>query len=165
MRSLLIACVMLLAPLVAGAQTPALSLPDLQGKVHRLSDYHGKVVLLNFWASWCAPCRAEMPSIEGLRRELRGEPFIVLAVNVGEDARVARRFAERADIGFTVLIDGDGKTAHAWGTRALPTTFIVGPDGRVRYSHVGARDWSDERVRETIEGLMTRRPLETAAGY
>lgn len=165
MRCLLIACVMLLAPLVAQAQTPALSLPDLQGGVHRLSEYRGKVILLNFWASWCAPCRAEMPSIERLRRELHGEPFAVLAVNVGEDARVVRRFAERAHIGFTVLIDSDRKTALAWRTRALPTTFIIGPDGRVRYSHVGARDWSDGRARNTIEALMRKAPLQTAAGY
>ncbi|HMA90664.1 MAG TPA: TlpA disulfide reductase family protein [Burkholderiales bacterium] len=163
MRALLLACLVFLAPQAALAQV--LSLPDLQGRMHRLSDYRGKVVLLNFWASWCAPCRAEMPSIENLRRELRGEPFTVLAVNVDEDASAARRFAERADIGFTVLVDGDGRAARAWGARALPTTFIIGPDGRVRYSHIGARDWSDERARKTIEGLMTKPPLQTAVAY
>ncbi len=163
MRALLLACLVFLAAPAALAQ--ALSLPDLQGRVHRLSDYRGKVVLLNFWASWCAPCRAEMPSIESLRRELRGEPFTVLAVNVGEDARVARRFAEQADIGFTVLIDAEGGAARAWRAHALPTTFIIGPDGRIRYNHVGARDWSDERTRETIEGLTAKPPLRTAAAY
>jgi thiol-disulfide isomerase/thioredoxin len=163
MRALLLACLVFLAPPAALAQ--ALALPDLQGRMHRLSDYRGKVVLLNFWASWCAPCRAEMPSIENLRRELRGKPFTVLAVNVGEDARLARRFTEQADIGFTVLIDAEGGAARAWGARALPTTFIIGPDGRTRYSHIGARDWSDERTRETIEGLMAKPPLRTAAAY
>lgn len=175
MRAVLLACLLLAVPRLApalehapgsGPAAPALALPDLQGRMHRLSDYRGKVVLLNFWASWCAPCRAEMPSIERLRRTLRGEPFAVLAVNVDEDARAARRFVERTGIGFTVLVDPDARAAREWGTRALPTTFIIGPDGRVRFRHVGARDWSDSEARAAIEGLMLQAPpVQTAAAY
>lgn len=143
---------------LSAAEVPALSLPDLQGRVHRLSDYRGKVVMVNFWASWCGPCREETPSIERLRRELRGEPFVVLAVNVGEGPRAASRFAQQAGIGSTVLVDRAGEAARAWGARALPTTFLVGPDGRVRYSHIGAADWASDSVRMTIESLMFKAP-------
>jgi len=173
MRTWALAFLLFTMPLAALAQgleprsapaTAPLALPDLQGTVHRLSDYRGKVVLLNFWASWCAPCREEMPSIERLRRALRTEAFVVLAVNVGEDARAARSFAWAVGIDFTVLVDRDRQAAREWGTRALPTTFIVGPDGRVRYSHVGARDWSDADVRSAIRGLMFRAPSPQTAG-
>ena len=144
--------------------TPALELPGVDGRIHRLAAYRGKVVLVNFWASWCGPCREEMPSIEKLRRSLRGEPFAVLAVNVGESARAARGFADSVGLGSTLLLDHDGNTARAWGTRALPSTFIVGPHGTIRYRHVGALDWSAPEVRGAITGLMPRRPsLQTAS--
>jgi len=140
------------------AEVPALSLPDLHGRVHRLSDYRGKVVMVNFWASWCGPCREETPSIERLRRDLSGEPFVVLAVNVGEGPRAASRFVQQAGMGSTVLVDRDGDAARDWGARALPTTFLVGPDGRVRYHHIGAADWASDSVRMTIESLMFKAP-------
>src|SRR5215203_706263 len=76
-----------------GIVTPSLELADVEGKTHRLADYRGKAVLLNFWATWCEPCREEMPSIERLRAQLAGRPFAVLAVNVGESAEKARAFA------------------------------------------------------------------------
>src|SRR5262245_8237378 len=79
----------------SGGATPALELAEPNGKVHRLADYRGTTVLVNFWATWCAPCRAEMPSMERLRREMEGRPFAILAVNVGEGPRVASEFAEK----------------------------------------------------------------------
>ncbi|MGH8739208.1 MAG: TlpA family protein disulfide reductase [Burkholderiales bacterium] len=141
-----------------GAAAPALELPGVDGRIYRLEAYRGKVVLLNFWASWCEPCREEMPSIERLRRSLQGDPFVVLAVNVGEGARAARRFADAVQLSSVLLLDRDGTTARAWGARALPSTFIVGPDGTIRYRYVGALDWSSPAVREAITGLMPRRP-------
>ena len=142
---------------------PVLALPGADGRVHRLADYRGKVVLVNFWASWCRPCREEMPSMERLRRSLWGEPFAILAVNVGESARTVRRFADTLRLGSVLLLDRDGDAARAWGARALPTSFIVGPDGKVRYSYVGAFDWSAPGVRRSITGLMPKLPsLRTA---
>lgn len=147
-----------------GVAAPALELPGVDGRIHRLAAYRGKVVLVNFWASWCEPCREEMPSIETLRRSLSGEPFVVLAVNVGEGAQAARRFADAAQLGAALLLDRDGATARAWGARALPSTFIVGPDGTIRYRYVGALDWSSPAVRGAITGLMPRRPsLQSAS--
>ena len=143
-------------PLVrwSGGATPALELVDLDGATHRLADYRGSAVLVNFWATWCAQCREEMPSIERLRRALDGRRFAVLAVNVGEGARVARDFAEKMPLGFTFLLDRDTRTAKAWGARVLPASFVVGPDGAVRYRYFGALDWSREDVRAAISALI-----------
>ena len=131
-----------------------LELEDVNGKLHRLADYRGKVVLVNFWATWCAPCREEMPSMKALRESLKGRPFEILAVNVGEGARAARGFGEKMALDFPLLLDADMKTTRAWGARVLPANFVIGADGRVRYSHLGALDWARPDVRAMIERLM-----------
>jgi peroxiredoxin len=136
-----------------GGATPALELADSQGSLHRLADYRGKAVLVNFWATWCEPCREEMPSIERLRDAMQGKPFVVLAVNVGESARVARDFAASMNLGFPLLLDRDTRASKLWGARILPASFIVGPDGRIRYSYLGALDWASPEVRSAIERL------------
>jgi peroxiredoxin len=137
-----------------GGAAPALELEDIEGKMHRLADYRGKVVLVNFWATWCEPCREEMPSMEALRASLQGRPFVVLAVNVGEGARAARGFADKVSLRFPLLLDRDTKTTRAWGARVLPASFVVGPDGRIRYSCLGAIDWAGAPVKSAIERLM-----------
>lgn len=138
----------------SGGPTPALRLPDLEGKLHALEDYRGKVVLVNFWATWCEPCREEMPSIERLRAALAGQPFAVLAVNLAEPESRVRGFLNRMPLAFPVLLDPDRTASRAWKARYLPATFIVGPDGRVRYSYFGELDWSRDAVRETIADLL-----------
>ena len=136
-----------------GGATPALELSDLRGTKHRLADYRGKVVLVNFWATWCVPCREEMPSIERLRASLEGRPFVVLAVNVAEPQSRIRKFLEAVPVGFPVLLDQDSQTTRAWQAKLLPATYIVGTDGRIRYRHVGELDWSRPEVRDLILGL------------
>ena len=138
----------------SGDAPPPLELVDVEGKRHRLADYRGKAVLVNFWATWCAPCREEMPSMEALRVAMKDKPFAVLAVNVGEGARAARGFGEKMGLGFPLLLDADTRTTKAWGARILPASFVVGPDGRIRYSYYGAIDWSAAEVRAAIEGLL-----------
>jgi thiol-disulfide isomerase/thioredoxin len=139
-----------------GGEAPALELQDLAGRAHRLGDYRGKVVLVNFWATWCTPCREEMPTIDRLRRSLEGRPFAVLAVNLAEPLSRIRAFVEEVPVGFPVLRDRDGETAKAWQTRILPATYLVGPDGRIRYYFVGELDWSKESVRRAVTGLLPR---------
>jgi thiol-disulfide isomerase/thioredoxin len=137
-----------------GGATPPLALQDLQGRTHALEDYRGKVVLINFWATWCGPCREEMPSINQLRAALAGQPFAVLAVNLGETEPRIRRFLEQVPLDFTVLLDRDSAAGKAWRARVLPMSFLVGPDGRVRYAVVGEYDWTQDAARKAILALL-----------
>ena len=143
-------------PSWSGGPAPALRLLDLDGKEHALEAYRGKVVLINFWATWCEPCKDEMPSIERLRRSLEGRPFAVLAVNLAEPDSRVQRFLREVPLGFPVLMDRDTAAAKAWKARVLPATYIVGPDGRIRYSYLGELDWSREPVRKQIAELLPR---------
>jgi thiol-disulfide isomerase/thioredoxin len=138
----------------SGGATPPLELADLEGVRHDLVAYRGKVVLINFWATWCVPCRDEMPSIERLRASLEGRPFAVLAVNLAEPESRIRKFLETVPVRFPVLVDRDTKTAKAWQAKLLPATYIIGPDGAIRFRHLGELDWSKPEVREAIMGLI-----------
>jgi thiol-disulfide isomerase/thioredoxin len=113
-------------------------------------------VLVNFWATWCDPCREEMPSIDRLRASMQGKPFEVLAVNLAEPPSRIRSYLEKMPVGFPVLLDRDMAVAKAWKARILPATYIIAPNGKVRYSHVGELDWSQESVRRTIAALLPR---------
>jgi len=137
-----------------GGPTPGLELRALDGSRHRLADYRGRVVLVNFWATWCAPCREEMPSMQQLKERLAGKLFIVLAVNLDEPESRIRKFLSQVAVDFRVLLDPGKKAASTWQARILPASFVVGPDGRVRYSVVGELDWSHERVVSRISALL-----------
>ena len=138
--------------------TPALELQDLQGRTHRLADYRGQVVLVNFWATWCAPCREEMPSIQALRRSLEGEPFAVLAVNLAEPRSRIDKFLAQVPLDFPVLLDRDTSTARAWKARFLPATYLVDAEGRIWYAHYGDLDWSGPEARAKVLELLGRIP-------
>jgi peroxiredoxin len=141
-----------------GGPTPALQLQDLSGRTHRLSDYRGKVVLVNFWATWCEPCRDEMPSIERLRRSLAGQPFEVLAVNLAEPASRIRGFLAQLPLSFPMLLDPDTQVARAWQARVLPATYLVDASGRIRYVHYGELDWSAAAARAKVRELLRSIP-------
>ena len=138
----------------AGGPAPALVLKDLDGGSRQLSDYRGKVILVNFWATWCGPCRDEMPSIQELKDKLAGKPFVVLAVNLDEPESRIRKFLSQMKLDFTILLDPERKAARAWGARILPASYVIGPDGSVAYSYLGAIDWNAPEVRKAIERLM-----------
>jgi thiol-disulfide isomerase/thioredoxin len=137
-----------------GTVARPLALKTLSGEPHDLAAYRGKVVLVNFWASWCEPCRDEMPSIERLRERLAGEPFEVLAVNVDEPEARVRRFLEKMPLKFTVLLDPGKKVTKAWNARILPASFLIGRDGRVRYLAVGDLDWNEAKVVRTVVQML-----------
>ena len=140
-----------------GGPTPALRLKDLEGGSRSLEAYRGKVVVLNFWATWCEPCREEMPSLNQLRQSLKGLPVEMFAVNVGEgEARIAG-FLGKVPVDFPVLLDADAQVSRAWKVRLMPTTFIIGTDGRVRYTYAGGRDWADASVISKIAALAAER--------
>jgi len=137
-----------------GGPTPALTLKDLEGGSHRLSDYRGKVILVNFWATWCGPCRDEMPSIQELKNKLAGKPFVVLAVNLDEPESRIRKFLSQMKLDFIILLDPERKAARAWGARILPASYVIGPDGRIRYSLIGEINWGHDIVVSRISELL-----------
>jgi peroxiredoxin len=139
-----------------GTATPPVQLAALDGAARSLEDYRGRVVLVNFWATWCAPCLEEMPSIERLRRSLDPRGFAVLAINVGEGPRAVAAYAEGMQLGFDFLLDREMKTSKAWGARVLPASFVIGPDGAIRYAYTGAIDWSRPDVRAAIAALISK---------
>lgn len=140
-----------------GRQLPQFELRDIAARNHRLADYRGKVVLVNFWATWCEPCRDEMPSMDKLREMLSGRPFVVLAINVDEPESRVRKFLEKLPLGFPVLLDPGRGLTKAWNVRVLPASFVIGPDGRVSYAAVGELDWSAPAVAERISALFPAR--------
>jgi peroxiredoxin len=137
--------------------TPRLELADAKGAKHRLSEYRGKVVLVNFWATWCEPCREELPSLERLRAALAGRPFVILAVQMGGSARTAQDVADDLRLGFPMLLDRDSSVTAAWGVKTLPASFVIGPDGAIAFSHVGELDWSSRESRRRVETLLPDR--------
>jgi len=157
-----LACAQELRPWRGGA-SPPLALQDLEGRAHRIEDYRGKVVLVNFWATWCDPCRAEMPAMNKLRASLAGRPFAVLAVNLAESESRIRRFMEQVPLDFTVLLDRDSGAAKAWKARVLPVSFVLDAEGRIRYSALGEIDWAQDRVRKAMLDLMPREAIQPRA--
>jgi len=137
-----------------GGAAPELALEDLRGKTVRLADYRGSVVVVNFWATWCEPCRAEMPSMDRLKRALDGKPFQVLAVNVAEPLSRIENFAATMPLGFPLLRDRDSSVARTWQAKVLPASFVIGKDGRIRYFAYGELDWSSEPVKAKISELL-----------
>jgi thiol-disulfide isomerase/thioredoxin len=133
---------------------PALSGTDLQGKSWRLSALRGKAVLINFWASWCEPCRAEMPSLDTLAQFFGPEKLVVLAVNFKESPSVVLRTVKAANIGLPVLLDPEGRIAREWGATVFPTTVLVAADGRVRGIVRGEVDWSGLQAGKLVTPLM-----------
>jgi peroxiredoxin len=125
------------------APAPNFRLPDLAGKITSLADYKGHVVLLNIWATWCAPCVAEMPSMEKLHQELKDEKFVILAVSIDESgAEVVRPFMKKHKLSFPALIDSSGTLRNLYQTTGVPESFIIDKQGRIVEEVIGPRDWA-----------------------
>jgi len=137
---------------------PTLRLKDLGGTAHDLAQLKGRVVLVNFWATWCPPCRREMPSMERLSQALKGEAFSVLAVDVGEDADTIDAFTSQFDAAptFPILLDTKSRVMQAWKVAGLPTTFLVDRQGRVVASAIGGREFDHPEMVEMIRGLLKK---------
>ncbi|MEO1767888.1 TlpA disulfide reductase family protein [Thiobacter aerophilum] len=151
------ACAQELKP-YAGSATPPLRLKDLAGKVHDLTDYRGEVVMVQFWATYCAPCVKEMPSMQRLAAKLAGKPFRILAVNMGESEAEVRAFLTKVNVDFTVLMDEEGQAIAAWKVFAVPSTFIVDRAGRIRHTLQGGTEWDAPQYVETLTALIGAQP-------
>ena len=134
---------------------PALTLPDIRDRVHDLASYRGRVVLVNFWATWCPPCLLEMPALQRLARRFQGQPFSLLAVNVGEGKSAIYRFSKLGDLNATVLHDSDAQTFNRWGATVYPSSYLIDRSGRIRFVAEGALDWDSAAGIAAVETLLT----------
>ncbi|OZB83986.1 MAG: hypothetical protein B7X28_01310 [Halothiobacillus sp. 13-55-253] len=138
----------------SGPQNRVLDLMDLQGQAIDLKDYRGKVVLLNFWASWCPPCVHEMPSMTRLKTLLEGEPFEILAVNLAEDRAAIDAFIKQHPVNFPILTDPAGTAVQTWQVYAYPSTYLIDRKGRIRYALFGGAEWDQPDAVAKIRQLI-----------
>jgi cytochrome c biogenesis protein CcmG, thiol:disulfide interchange protein DsbE len=142
----------------AGKLAANFKLKDLNGNEISLASLRGKVVFLNIWATWCAPCREEMPSIESLYNDFKPDKdFVVLAVSQDTDSSAVAPFVKQNHLKFTVLLDPRNEVGDRYGVDGIPETFIIGRDGRIVAHHVGPYDWSNADIREALEELIKSR--------
>jgi len=142
-----------LTPISGKPQAPEFKMMDMDDVVHKLSDYKGKPIIINFWATWCPPCRAELPSMNRAWKKVKDDGIEMLAVNVGEDEDTIFAFSGEYPIDFTVLLDENGKEIRNWPIKGLPTTFVVDPKGRIIYQAVGGREWDDDALLDMVRKL------------
>jgi peroxiredoxin len=135
-------------------KAPDFTLRDLNGETVSLEDYRGKLIFLNFWATWCMPCRSEMPSMERLYIEFKDRGFTMLAVDLREGTGKVKAFREKFKLSFPILLDSDGRVGRMYGVRSIPTTYLIDQEGNVIGGALGARDWVSKEALELIEHLM-----------
>ncbi len=148
----------LLKQLSGRSTAPEFELVDLEDKIHRLADYKGKPIVINFWATWCPPCRKEMPSMNRAWKQLKEEGIEMIAINIGEHEADILAFQDEHPIDFQVLLDPQSESLESWRVKGLPTTYIISPKGAVAYSAVGPRQWDDTRILDKIRALKTAEP-------
>jgi len=146
------------AEFAEGQRAPAFALKDLAGRTVTLEQFQGKLVVMNFWATWCEPCEWEMPSMEAFARRYRGKPVVLLAVSVDTGAAdiFVRPYVQGKGLTFPVLLDSTLRTSRAYRVRGLPTTFFVGPGGQFIGQAQGPRDWTTSQATALVDLLLAR---------
>jgi thiol-disulfide isomerase/thioredoxin len=149
-----------LAPLDPSLAAPGFSLADMDGERHALADYRGQVILLNFWATWCPPCRHEMPAMERLYQHFRDKGFVVLAVNQWEDPDLVFAYTGELNVfpSFPILFDPQSTVSQDYGVKGLPTSFVIDRDGRLVYRAIGGRDFDHPEILQRIGDLLAESP-------
>lgn len=133
---------------------PDFTLKSSEGRNLRLAEQRGQVVLVNFWASWCGPCKVEMPHLNRLYDKYRKAGFVLLGVNVDEDPKLAAGIAGRMGLQFPVLFDADKTVSRLYDLQSMPSTVLIDRDGRVRYLHLGYRDGMEKAYEQQIRELV-----------
>lgn len=134
---------------------PSVILPTLQGKPFSLSELKGKLILVNFWATWCLPCQWEMPLMEKLYQAYKAKGFVVVAISLDQEgAAVVEPFVKERKLTYPVLLDPSLKGARQFGVIGLPATFLVGPDGFIKGVTYGPKEWDGPEARALIESLL-----------
>ncbi len=142
-------------PIKGDKKAPDFSLKDLTGKKVEIKDYKGKIIFLNFWATWCGPCKEEMPSLEVLHEKFKGEKFVLLTVSVDyEGLKPVQEFLNKQHYTFPVLLDPNGEILDLFEVKGIPTTFIIDKKGRVIGRAIGPRDWKSQEVFSLINLLI-----------
>jgi peroxiredoxin len=138
-----------------GQAAPDFALKTLEGTVVRLSELRNKVVLINFWATWCAPCRLEMPAMQQMHAEYQSKGFEVLAINIESDAdKEVRDFVKELRLMFPILLDPDMQNTQAYQAMGLPISFLVDRHGVIRSKTIGYHDWKSKETRHLVEQLL-----------
>jgi peroxiredoxin len=135
-------------------QPVEIQLKDAFGNNVRMSDFRGKVVFLNFWATWCAACVVEMPSMEKLHRRFKDRDFVMVAINVQESDAQVKAFFEKLKLSFTTLLDVSGEVATGFAVNALPTTYVLDKEGRLIGAAIGPREWDSRASIALFEHLI-----------
>ena len=136
-------------------QAPDINLPGIDGEV-RLEDLKGKVVYLDFWASWCKPCAKSFPWMHAIKQSYADRGFEVLAVNLDKDRKLADEFLKKMDVNFVVAFDENGKSAADYKLKGMPSSYLIGRDGKVYASHIGFRDNDREKLEQAIIKLLDK---------
>jgi peroxiredoxin len=152
-----------LTPVPERPPAPAFQLADADGKPYRLDDLHGAPAIVNFWATWCPPCRAEMPAMQRASEQLAADGVAVIAINVGESADTVRTFREEIAVNFPLLLDSDSEVSQRWPMRGLPTTFILDAGARIAYKAEGERIWDHPALLARVRELAAD-PEDAAVG-
>ncbi len=145
----------LMDPVSGSPKAGDFSLENINGKQSSLGDYKGKFILLNFWATWCAPCRKEMPAMDNLHNEFGGQGLEVIGIHVGPSLAGVKKFLKAVPVSFSILMDKDMSLA-SWDVRGLPTTFLINPDGKLIYKAVGEREWDSPEMVKFLKSLVTK---------
>jgi peroxiredoxin len=145
-------------PAVEGKPAPDFTLKDLSGRDVTLSSLKGKVVLVNFWATWCPPCREEIPSMVRLNRLMQDKPFQMLAISIDEGGKSAvESFFLKAGVTLPALLDTDGKVSKRYGTTGVPETFVVDTNGVILKKVIGGLDWTAPEVVSALDSITRRK--------
>ena len=136
----------------ANVVTPKIEALDLQGKAWNTTELAGKVVVLNFWATWCAPCKDELPTLQTLH-DISDSQTVVLTINVREPAARAARYMQSTGMTFPVISDAKGEWAKRWGVTVYPTTILIAPNGQARWRIVGDVDWSGAQANAWLDDV------------
>ena len=166
-RTLLASTLAAMSPALSAAElkrwtgksaTPPIELLTIEGVPFSLTQLRGKVVLVNFWATWCEPCVTEMPSLQRLRDELAASGFDVLAVNYQEGPARINGFTQKMKLNLPVVRDTDGSVARNWGARIFPARFLLDRNGNIRYAISGAADWTSPKMVSTLRSVLAPQP-------
>jgi cytochrome c biogenesis protein CcmG, thiol:disulfide interchange protein DsbE len=137
-----------------GQTAPEIALKDLSGKAIKLSSLKGKVVLVDFWASWCGPCRESMPFLEKLSKSYRDQGLVVLGVNIDNDADAARKFLKELPVTFAVLTDAEKSAAKAYAPPTMPSSYLIDRQGKVHVVHAGFRRSDAAKLEAEVKNLL-----------